>query len=123
VRDFLSTRVADLAANGVEQIWLDPGYEFAKSAGDNVRMLLDTPALLGLGHPVVVSASHKGFLAELLGHPKLPSADVQSVSGLAEATLAFNTLAAYLGVHIVRVHDVESTAHALRVVDAVRRPG
>ena len=50
-------------------------------------------------------------------------ADVQSVSGLAEATLAFNTLAAYLGVHIVRVHDVESTAHALRVVDAVRRPG
>ena len=92
----------------MSQVWLDPGYEFAKPAADNVRMLLDTPALLALGRPVVVSASRKGFLAELLGSPKLPSSAVQSVAGLAEATLAFNTLAAWLGVHIVRVHDVAS---------------
>ena len=121
VRDFLAARAAELAAQGVRQIWLDPGYEFAKSAEDNVRMLIDTPQLLQLGRPVLVSASRKGFLAELLGHPKLPSADVQSVDGLSEATLAFNTLAAQLGVHIVRVHDVRATARALRVVDAVRR--
>ena len=119
--DFLAARAAELAAQGVRQIWLDPGYEFAKSAEDNVRMLIDTPQLLQLGRPVLVSASRKGFLAELLGHPKLPSADVQSVDGLSEATLAFNTLAAQLGVHIVRVHDVRATARALRVVDAVRR--
>jgi dihydropteroate synthase len=48
---------------------------------------------------------------------------VQSVAGLAEATLAFNTLAAWLGVHNVRVHDVAATAHALRVVAAVRSVG
>ena len=112
--------MAALTSQGVSQVWLDPGYEFAKPAADNVRMLLDTPALLELGRPVVVSASRKGFLAELLGSPKLPSAAVQSVAGLAEATLAFNTLAAWLGVHIVRVHDVAATAHALRVVEAVR---
>ena len=123
VRAFLRTRSAELEAAGVRRIWLDPGYEFAKSATDNVRMLVDTPQLLRLGRPVLVSASRKGFLAELLGHPKLPSAEVQSVDGLAEATLAFNTLAARLGVHIVRVHDVEATARAIRVVDAVRRAG
>lgn len=121
VRDFLATRADELDARGVQQIWFDPGYEFAKSAADNVRMLIDTPTLLAMGHPVLVSASRKGFLAELLGHPKLPSAEVQAVDGLAEATLAFNTLAARLGVHIVRVHDVEATAHALTVVEAVRR--
>ena len=121
VRDFLRSRVETLSSHGVSNVWLDPGYEFAKSAKDNVRMLLDTPALLTLGRPVLVSASRKGFLAELLGHPKLPSAQVQAVDGIAEATLAFNTLAARLGVHIVRVHDVAATAHALRVVEAMSR--
>ncbi len=123
VRAFLAARAEALTSQGVSRIWLDPGYEFAKPADDNVRMLLDTPALLELGRPVVVSASRKGFLAELLGAPKLPSAAVQSVAGLAEATLAFNTLAAWLGVHVVRVHDVAATAHALRVVEAARGLG
>lgn len=121
VREFLAARLRALEAQGVRNVWLDPGYEFAKSADDNMRMLLDTPALLALGRPVLVSASRKGFLAELLGQPKLPSAQVQSVEGLAEATLAFNTLAARLGVHVVRVHDVPATVHALRVVHAARR--
>ena len=60
---------------------------------------------------MLISASRKSFLAELLGHPKMPSsADVQTVPGLVEATLAFNVLAANLGVHIVRVHDVAAVA-------------
>ena len=86
-----------------------------------VRMLIDMPNIVAMGHPVVISASRKGFLAELLGTPNLRSAEVQSVAGLLEATLAFNTLAAYLGAHVVRVHDVAAVAAALRVVDAVRR--
>ena len=123
VRDFLAVRSSALSAAGVERIWLDPGYEFAKSTQDNVRMLLDTPQLLALGRPVLVSASRKGFLAELLGREKLPSDAVQAVPGLDEATLAFNVLAASLGVHVVRVHDVAATAAALRVVAATRQAG
>ena len=86
-------------------------------------MLLDTPQLLALGRPVLVSASRKGFLAELLGREKLPADAVQAVPGLDEATLAFNVLAASLGVHVVRVHDVAATAAALRVVAATRQAG
>lgn len=121
VRDFLADRARALSAAGVPQVWVDPGFEFAKSAADNVRMLIDMPNIVALGHPVVISASRKGFLAELLGQPKLRSTEVQGVAGLLEATLAFNTLAAYLGAHVVRVHDVAAVAAALRVVDAVRR--
>ena len=37
-----------------------------------------------------------------------------------EATLAFHSVAAVLGVHVVRVHDVEAHAYALRLVDRAR---
>ena len=83
-------------------------------------MLLDLPNLAALGRPVVISASRKGFLAELLGHGELRSRDAQGRAGMLEATLAFNTLAAWLGAHVVRVHDVGEVAAALRVTDAAR---
>ena len=37
-----------------------------------------------------------------------------------EATIAFNVLAAWLGAHVVRVHDVEEVAWALNVSSAAR---
>jgi dihydropteroate synthase len=120
VRVFLADRIATLSKAGVDDIWIDPGFEFAKSAADNVRMLQEIPSLRTLERPVVISASRKSFLAELLGHPKMPSNAVQAVPGLVEATLAFNVLAANLGVHIVRVHDVAAIAPAIRLVNSVR---
>ncbi len=120
---FLNGRIAALSVAGVHDIWIDPGFEFAKSAADNVRLLQEIPSLRSLGRPVVISASRKSFLAELLGHPKMPSAAVQAVPGLAQATLAFNVLAANLGVHIVRVHDVAAIAPAIRLVNSVRAIG
>ena len=115
VEAFLTERAGALEAAGGGQVWLDPGFGFAKPAADNLRLLAGLPALLASGRPVLVSASRKGFLAELLGY-----GDRQDAPGLLEATIAFNTLAARAGAHVVRVHDVAEVAHALRVVDAVR---
>ncbi len=115
VREFLIDRATTLEAAGAGQVWLDPGFAFGKSVQDNLRLLDSLPALVATGRPVLISASRKGFLAELLGH-----GDVQDAPGMTEATVAFNTLAAHLGVHVVRVHDVEAVTAALRVVNAVR---
>ena len=120
VREYLRTRADEIEAAGVPQVWIDPGFQFGKGLPDNLRMLLDLPNLAALGRPVVISASRKGFLAELLGHGELRSHDAQGRAGMLEATLAFNTLAAWLGAHVVRVHDVAEVAAALRVGDAVR---
>ncbi len=120
VRLFLADRITALSDAGVHDVWIDPGFEFAKSAADNVRMLREIPSLRSLGRPVVISASRKSFLAELLGHPKMPSSAVQAVPGLVEATLAFNVLAANSGVHVVRVHDVAAVAPAIQLVNSVR---
>ena len=120
VHDYLRDRAAAIEAVGVPDVWIDPGFQFGKGLPDNLRMLLDLPKLAALGRPVVISASRKGFLAEMLGHGELRSRDAQGRPGMLEATLAFNTLAAWLGAHVVRVHDVAEVAAALRVSDAAR---
>ena len=120
VRAYLRDRAEAIEAAGVPDVWIDPGFQFGKGLSDNLRMLLDLPNLAALGRPVVISASRKGFLAEMLGHGELRSRDAQGRPGMLEATLAFNTLAAWLGAHVVRVHDVAEVAAALRVSDAAR---
>jgi dihydropteroate synthase len=115
VETFLVERAVALDIAGAGQVWLDPGFEFGKSLEDNVAMFGGLRGLVEKGRPVLISASRKGFLAELLGHRKQ-----QDAAGQLEATLAFNTLAAFEGVHVVRVHDVQSISQALAVVNGIR---
>ena len=121
VRDYLEVRAAEIRAAGAPAVWIDPGFQFGRGLADNLRLLLDLPQLADLGYPVLISASRKGFLAEILGHGQLRSHDAQGRAGMLEATLGFNVLAAWLGAHVVRVHDVESVAWALRVSEAARQ--
>src|SRR5690606_4791580 len=114
VRTDLVARARELQAQGVN-CWLDPGFGFGRTAEDNARLLRGVPALVAEGYPVLVSASRKGFLSELLGQPYGQDRD-----GLLEATVAFNSLAAWWGVHVVRVHDVAEVSDAIKVVNAVR---
>jgi dihydropteroate synthase len=115
VLSLLDDRARAVEASTAGQVWLDPGFGFGKPAADNARLLEELPQLVARGHPVLISASRKGFLAELMGLPYS-----QEAPHLLEATVAFNTLAAWLGVHVVRVHDVAEVAAALRVVNAIR---
>ena len=120
VRDYLDRRATEIEAAGAPDVWIDPGFQFGRGLQDNLRLLLDLPNLAKLGHPVLISASRKGFLAEMLGHGELRSHDAQGQPGMIEATIAFNVLAAWLGAHVVRVHDVEEVAWALNVSAAAR---
>ena len=120
VRAYLDRRAQEIKQAGAPDVWIDPGFQFGRGLDDNLRLLLDLPNLSRLGHPVLISASRKGFLAELLGHGELRSHDAQGKPGMLEATVAFNVLAAWLGAHVVRVHDVQEVAWALNVSSAAR---
>ena len=120
VREYLCGRASEIEAAGAPAVWIDPGFQFGRGLDDNLRLLLDLPNLATLGHPVLISASRKGFLAEMLGHGALRSHDAQGRPGMIEATIAFNVLAAWMGAHVVRVHDVEEIAWALKVSTAAR---
>ena len=114
VRTDLVRRAQILKTKGVD-VWLDPGFGFGRSAADNAALLRGVPALVEEGYPVLISASRKGFLAELMGESYGQQRD-----GLLEATIAFNSLAAYWGAHVVRVHDVAEVSDAVRVASAIR---
>ena len=118
----LRGRLDALATEGVDpdQVVLDPGLGFAKTAEHNWALLAHLDALSALGRPVLVGASRKGFLGHLLadeaGEPR-PLADRD------HATAAVTALAAAAGAWAVRVHDVPPSRDAVRVAAAVRAAG
>ena len=112
-------RVEDVVAAGVdpEQLVLDPGLGFAKSAEHNWALLAGLDRLVGLGLPVLVGASRKTFLGRLLAGP---DGTVRPGRGADAATLATTVLAAQAGAWGVRVHDAAASVDAVRKVEAVR---
>ncbi|MDJ0337890.1 dihydropteroate synthase [Cryobacterium sp. PH31-O1] len=113
----LRTRVDVLTRAGVarEQIVLDPGLGFSKKPEHNWQLLGRLDAFAELGLPVMVGASRKRFLAEVLpvGAP-LPDRDLP--------TAVVSVLAAQAGAWAVRVHDVAATRTALNVLASVQQP-
>jgi dihydropteroate synthase len=116
----LSQRVDAALAAGVraDQLILDPGLGFAKTAEHNWALLSHLDPLLALGFPVLVGASRKSFLGRLLPGP---DGAPRPVDGREAATLATSLLSVQAGAWGVRVHDVRSTVDALAVLAAVER--
>ncbi|TFB80830.1 dihydropteroate synthase [Terrimesophilobacter mesophilus] len=113
VRNELKHRVAELIVAGVrpERIILDPGLGFAKTAQHNWQLLGRLRELETLGHRMLIGASRKKFLGELLP-------DGAPTSDRDPATATISALAAESGVWGVRVHDVAGTLAALEVWEA-----
>jgi dihydropteroate synthase len=117
----LTARVDALLAAGVkeEQLVLDPGLGFAKTAEHNWALLGRLDALTALGRPVLVAASRKRFLGTLLANPE--TGELRPARQRDDATAAVSVLSAQGGAWAVRVHDVAGTADAVRVVAAWQR--
>ena len=99
-----------------EQIIIDPGLGFAKDGEANWELLAHLDRLQDLGYPVLIGASRKRFLGELLarhGTESLPTFRDR-------ATAAVSALVARAGAWAVRVHDVPPTVDAVRVAEAMR---
>ena len=108
VRAFLAERAAAARAAGVEEVWIDPGIGFGKTAAHNLALLRGLPALVAVGEPVLVGTSRKGFLGALTGGA--------SVDDRLEASVATAVWAMTRGAAMVRVHDVAATLQAARLV-------
>ena len=116
VRTEIQRRVAELIVWGVDEnrIIIDPGLGFAKNSTHNWKLLGNLDRLESLGFPVLIGASRKRFLADLLpGDASMRDRD--------PATAVISALAAQAGVWGVRVHDIESTRAALAVWSEIEK--
>lgn len=108
----LGERLREAARAGItHSIAIDPGIGFSKTAPQNWELLRHVERLHDLGHPVLVATSRKRFLGELLADAAGDRAPAERDA----ATAATTTLAAMAGAWCVRVHDVRSSADAVRV--------
>lgn len=118
VRDWLRERAVAAIRTGVaaDRIVLDPGLGFDKTGAQCWELLRRLPELTALGFPVLVGASRKRMIAEVL--QSLPG-DSPRVPCLAHerdlATAVVSALSARAGAWGVRVHDVAGTVQALAV--------
>jgi dihydropteroate synthase len=103
--------LAEKAGLPREKIVVDPGLGFGKSAAESFELLDRADEFHALGCPVLIGHSHKSMFGTVDRYP----------DDGGYATVAGTALAADRGADIVRVHDVEENAAAVRVADATRR--
>lgn len=118
IRTELRQQVDAAVAAGVapSRIVLDPGLGFSKTGPQNWTVLAHLGELISMGHPLLVAASRKRFLGELLAEP-LPDGgrQLRPTDRREAATAAVTTLSAAAGAWCVRVHDPAPSADAVRV--------
>jgi dihydropteroate synthase len=119
VTNEISKQVDVAVAAGIarERIAIDPGIGFAKTVDQNWPILKHLDVLEELGLPILMGASRKKFLGELLVKDGLPRNSDERES----ATTAISTLMAARGLWAVRVHDVKSSSDAVAVVDRITK--
>jgi dihydropteroate synthase len=117
VRAELLAAVDDAVTAGVDpdNLIIDPGLGFAKTGQHNWALLHALPDLVATGIPVLVGASRKRFLGELLAGD---DGAVRPPNGRETATAVISALAGLHGAWGVRVHDARASVDALQVVEA-----
>jgi dihydropteroate synthase len=105
--------VAVTAGISRDRIVIDPGIGFAKTVEQNWPILKHLDALDELGLPILMGASRKKFLGELLAR----NGEARVTEERESATTAISTLMALRQTWAVRVHDVIASRDAIAVVE------
>lgn len=107
VYDFLAEQIRLAVRHGLsrQQIIVDPGLGFGKTQAHNLALIRALSLFHGLGCPVLLGASRKGFIRDI---GQAVKADKRAPGSIAVALAALQQ-----GVQIVRVHDVEQTRQAI----------
>ncbi len=114
VLQFLQKRTALCIQAGIkaENIIWDVGFGFGKSVQHNYKLLQQLSRFTAQGYPVLAGLSRKSMIGAVLD-----KSVEQRVVGSAAGAL----IAAMNGATILRVHDVDATADALKVWQATQQ--
>ncbi|HZJ84198.1 MAG TPA: dihydropteroate synthase [Syntrophomonadaceae bacterium] len=95
---------------GENQIIIDPGIGFGKTAQENRIIIKRLREFKGMGYPILLGASRKSFIGHTLG---------VGVKESLEASLAVAGIGIMNGANIIRVHDVRASKQIALMTDAV----
>ncbi len=111
IQAFWEQSVDQVKAAGVNEasIMLDPGLGFGKTFDENWEIMRRLPELVKMGYPLLLGASRKSMLAQLL--------NLTDPRDRLSGTLATTALAVRAGIDFVRVHDVRENYECAKVMD------
>ena len=111
---FFESKIALASAAGLPHgsLVLDPGIDFAKRTGDNLRILRELPRLARFGCPILLPVSRKTTIGQALGIGNPAARDA--------GTIACIVAGALRGASIFRVHNVHAAWLALRASTRVK---
>jgi dihydropteroate synthase len=102
----LKQKVDSLRDKGVTDILIDPGFGFAKTAGQNFILMHHLSEFGLLGYPILVGISRKAAIYKTL--------DITAEEAL-NGTTVLNTMALQNGASVLRVHDVKAAVEAVKL--------
>jgi len=106
VFDFLHFKIADLIKLGINDIIVDVGFGFGKTAAHNYQLLRELSFFMQLNCPLMVGLSRKATIYKTLGITA-----EQALNG----TTVMHTIALINGARILRVHDVKEAVQAVKL--------
>lgn len=109
----LLERADFFSSMGIKKIILDPGFGFGKTTDDNYRLLAGLKRLAAGEYPVLVGASRKSMIGNVLSADKKSVPADERVAG----TIAVHTIAILNGATWIRVHDVKEAVQAVKVAE------
>jgi dihydropteroate synthase len=115
VASYLLERLDRAIAAGLSpsQVIFDAGLDLGKSTPQSLELLRASDRLVALGQPLLLSASNKGFLGDLLN---------LEIDERRDATLAAVALGVTKGCRVVRVHDVKGVLRVVNTLKAILEP-
>jgi dihydropteroate synthase len=115
VVSFFAERIQVCEERGIgkTRLLLDPGFGFGKQVSHNMTLLKKIDDLKQLNVPLLLGMSRKSTIGTVLN---------KEVSQRLVGSIALAVFAAIKGVRILRVHDVDETNQALKMIDAIYHP-
>jgi dihydropteroate synthase len=90
----------------------DPGIGFGKTVTHNLALIRNLAAMRVGERPLVLGASRKSFISKVTGAPAMEDREWP--------TIALTSYGSAHGANIVRVHNVQGNAEAMRMTEAFR---
>ncbi len=114
VEDYFTEQMNSVHDHGIrsDQLVLDPGLGFAKTAEHNFQLLAGLKRFRIHQRPVLLGASRKSFIGKLLGG---------GVDERLPGSLACAVWAVLNSAQIIRTHDVAATIQAVRIIEQIQK--
>lgn len=91
---------------GIKDVWIDPGFGFAKTLEQNYWILKNLAYFKRIQAPILVGVSRKSMIQKILG---------KTVEEALNGTTALNMASLINGANILRVHDVKEANETIKL--------